>query len=90
MTYSLKKVGDSQCGDSGGMSMVLYADKTNNVVYEHNARPRVGVVIRVGSVYARSYQNQDYWQTSTIEEILVDKPKYVKFRTRNSIYEWTC
>lgn len=90
MTYSLKKVGDHPVGDSGGMSMLLWVDKDGKVQSEHNARPRVGTCIRVGSIYARTYQSQDWWQTSNIEEILVDELRYVKFRTRNSIYEWKC
>lgn len=90
MTYSLTKVGDPTVGDSGGMSMLLWLDSDNKVMYEHDARPRIGACIRVGSIIARSYQSQDWWQTSMIEEILVDEPNRVQFRTRNSIYEWTC
>jgi hypothetical protein len=63
------------------------------VQYVHDARPQVGYVMRVGSVYARSFSPQDWWQTTVITEILEDKinedgSEYVKFRTGNSIYEW--
>lgn len=59
----------------------------------YNVKPRVGVAIRVGSIIARTYQWQDWWQTSLIEEILEeseseDEGLYVKFKTMNSIYEW--
>jgi len=49
--------------------------------------------MRVGSVYARSYSAQDWWQTTVITKILEDTiaedgSEYVKFKTGNSIYEW--
>jgi hypothetical protein len=60
----------------------------DDVKHEHNARPRVGVAMRVGVVYARTYQEQDWWQTTMITEILEESENYVKFRTGNSVYEW--
>ena len=86
MRYSLQKV-DGYNGDSGPMSMAIWSDG-NEIQYEKNARPRVGVVMRVGSMFSRSYAPQDWWQTSYIEEILEEREDYVKFRTKNSIYEW--
>jgi hypothetical protein len=87
MTYSLTKEGNGSIGDSGLMSIFIY-EKDGNVEYEDNARPRVGGVMRVGSHYTRSYQNQDYWQTSMITEILEETDDTVKFKTLNSIYTW--
>ena len=84
--YSLKRERDG-VGDSGGMSVIFWYED-DEVIYEHNARPRVGVCIRVGSIIARTYENQDWWQTSFITEIIIDEEKYVKFRTGNSVYEW--
>ena len=84
-------------GDSGTMSLALvptYEDgKIVDVEYINDARPQVGYVMRVGSIYARSYSAQDWWQTTVITEILEDTidedgREYVKFRTGNSIYEW--
>ena len=92
--YSLKRLRDG-IGDSGGMSMALIlnesAEKTEDkVIYEHDARPRVGVFMRVGSVYARTMQHQDWWQTNQITEILEETENYVKFKTASgSIYEWS-
>ena len=86
MRYSLQKV-DGIGGDSGPMSQAIFTDG-NEVRYENEARPRVGVVMRVGSMFSRSYAPQDWWQTSYIEEILEEREDYVKFRTKNSIYEW--
>jgi len=87
MTYSLRKVDSPNVGDSGSMSMLIWIEN-DEVKYEHNARPKVGCSIRVGSTYARTFSAQDWWQTSLIQEILVDEPEYVKFKTLNSVYEW--
>lgn len=57
---------------------------------EHNARPRVGICIQVGSAYARTMQWQDYWQTSYITKILSDTENEVIFETGNSTYTWKC
>ncbi len=75
-------------GDSGPVSMLLW-EEDNELKTEHQAKPRVGVCIQVGALTGRSYQYQDYWQTSYITEILEDTENYVKFKTGNSVYEWT-
>jgi len=88
--YSLFRNRDG-AGDSGNMSLAIWLDIDGNVKYEHNARPRVGVLMRVGSAYARTMTSQDWWQTTLIEEILEESEGFVKFRTENgSIYEWRC
>ena len=87
--YSLRRESDG-AGDSGGMSLALWIGEDGQVQEQYNARPKVGVALRVGSVYARTYQDQDWWQTSLITEILVDREDYVRFRTGNSTYVWTC
>lgn len=78
-------------GDSGGMSCFI-SIQDNEPVFEYNAIPQVGGIMRVGSIYARSYSSQDWWQTSLIEEILDEYEeegrKCIKFKTRNSIYLW--
>lgn len=84
--YSLKRESDGM-GDSGGMSMALWLEG-DDVKHEHNARPRVGVAMRVGTLFAHSYIAQDWWQTTLITEIIEESENYVKFRTGNSIYEW--
>ena len=88
MAYHLWKVGDPSTGDSGGMSMTLWVED-DKVRTENDARPQVGKVIRVGSVYARSHQHQDWWQTSEIKEILEESQDSVKFLTNSgSTYVW--
>lgn len=76
-------------GDGGAMSMALYVGDDGELVYEHNARPRVGVAMRVGSLNGRSFASQDWWQTTIIAEILEDTPEKVVFKTKSgSIYTW--
>lgn len=92
MTYSLQRERDS-AGDSGQMSLGLVPVYDENSVpidlnYEHNCRPRVGIVMRVGSLTAQSYSYQDYWQTTLITEIIDETENCVKFRTGNSVYTW--
>jgi hypothetical protein len=89
MTYSLYRTRDG-AGDSGQMSMALVPDQAGKriVAMEQAARPRVGVAMRVGSIYARSMQRQDWWQTTVITEIIEDKGDEVRFKTGNSEYVW--
>jgi len=74
-------------GDSGTMSQAYWFDN-GEVKVEENARPRVGVVMRVGSHYARSFQHQDWWQTTMITEIVSETDNEIVFKTKNSTYTW--
>lgn len=85
--YSLRRESDG-AGDSGGMSLALWIGKDGQIQEQYNARPKVGVYLRVGTMFPRSYRAQDWWQTTTITEILEERENYVRFRTSNSIYEW--
>lgn len=85
--YSLRRESDG-AGDSGGMSVAIWFDEDGQIQEQYNARPQVGVVMRVGTMFARSYSGQDWWQTTEIIEILEENDHYVRFRTSNSIYEW--
>ncbi len=86
MTYSLYRT-DGR-GDSGPLSMALRYNDKDELETEHNARPKIGWALQVGSPYARSYVAQDYWQTTYVTEILEDTPDQVIFKTRNSEYTW--
>lgn len=80
----LFKENDPRIGDSGSMSLQVWPDGVPNP-----GRPKVGCAIRVGSLFARSYSNQDWWQTSLIVEVLEDTEDRVKFRTQSgSVYIW--
>lgn len=93
MTYSLYRTSDG-AGDSGTMSTAYWLNKEDERGYSHedNAEPRVGVSMRVGSSYGRSYSSQDWWQTTMITEILETREtpdgKYIRFKTWKSEYEW--
>lgn len=41
----------------------------------------------VGSSFARTMGNQDWWCTSEVIEIIEESEDYCKFKTKNSIYE---
>mgnify|MGYP006284662801 CR=1 FL=1 len=101
MSYSLRRTRDG-AGDSGLMSMAIIptfdqdTGKTTNIEYVNDAEPRIGAVMRVGAHYARTFENQDWWQTTVITEILEERTDpedpdflYVRFKTGNSEYEWT-
>lgn len=94
MPYSLRRTRDG-AGDSGHMSMSIHpnAGPDNKHLYEQDARPAIGLAMRVGSHYARSFGRADWWQTTLITEILEarieeDGTEYVRFKTGNSEYEW--
>lgn len=92
MTYSMYRERDG-AGDSGLMSLALYKDALGVTQIEENATPRVGVAMRVGSHYARTYSAQDWWQTTYIQEILSEEESETEhkivFRTNNSVHTWT-
>ena len=93
MAYSLYRTSDNS-GDSGQMSDAYHWPNGTDGYPEviHNSKPFVGAVMRVGSLYARSYSHQDWWQTTKITEILeewVDAgAQCVRFKTGNSEYIW--
>ena len=85
MRYSLVRLSDGR-GDSGPLCEIL--DEENYNPIEGETRPRLGCGVRVGSYYGRTYDSQDWWQTSPVLEILEEREDYMKFRTRNSEYVW--
>ena len=92
--FRLAKEGDPKCGDSGPMLVSLKAIEKEDGLWElgqegENGEIHLDCCIRCGSIYARSYQYQDWWQTSYVTEILevADDNSWVRFKTRNSIYK---
>jgi len=74
-------------GDSGSSSLLIWEE--NGKRKSEYGRPRVGVRVQVGSVTARSYSDQDYWQTTEVTEILEESNDRTKFKTRSgSTYIW--
>ena len=88
--YSLVRDSDG-AGDSGPMCQILDAESGQPI--PDRDYPEVGCGVRVGSIYARTYSGQDYWQTTPITEITdewVDDNgyKHMRFKTKNSTYVW--
>lgn len=76
-------------GDSGQLSCVFNVKEGKRVYLKNKVRPRVGYQIMVGSLYARSYQYQDWWQTSPVKEIIKKKKNSITFKTDSgSVYTW--
>ena len=84
--YSLTRDSDG-AGDSG-LCLIGISTKTGKSY--HNLL-KVGFCVQVGSITARSYSEQDYWQTTPITEFTEYSltGKYLKFKTRNSSYTLT-
>lgn len=45
-------------------------------------RPTLGASVLVG------FGLTNHWLTTEVQEIIEDTPEYVKFKTKNSTYEW--
>lgn len=76
-------------GDSGGMSIRMSFSKDGSVKKEWDKPPIVGSWMRVGSMYARSYAPQDWWQTNIITKIIKKTKREVVFQTESgSTYTW--
>ncbi len=88
MTYTLRRVADG-AGDIGAVSKLLKRGPDGSTLSKHG-RPELGFCVLVGAQNARTYQVQDYWITTPVVEIIEDRGNYVRFRTDNSVYEWTC
>jgi len=80
-------------GDSGGMSNAYKVEEGIFTGANKNfAEPEVGYCMQVGSMYSRSYSNQDWWTTTPVTEIVsrteFDDKLEVIFKTKNSTYKW--
>lgn len=82
----LRRTSDG-AGDMGARSEAIAWE--NGVFKEIvGNRPTLGCSMIVGGVTARTYQQQDYWLTTVITEIIEERQDYVRFKTENSEYEW--
>lgn len=86
MTYFLRRERDG-AGDAGPASTIYWIED-GKIQHENFARPKVGCLVEVGSIIARSYAAQDYWRTTPVTEILEESENRVRFKTKNSIYVW--
>lgn len=86
MAFSLRRVSDG-AGDCGLMTMNFW-EENGQIKFDRGQKPRLGAAVRVGSIAGRTYAMQDYWTTTPVTEILEETDEYVRFKTRNSEYEW--
>lgn len=87
MRYFLQRTRD-KAGDSGPMSQAIFWNGNAEPTIQENARPQIGASMKVGTYIARSYQNQDWWMTTPVTEIIEETEDYCRFKTGNSEYEW--
>ena len=87
MTFSLRRISDG-AGDCGLMSINIW-EENGEIKFEHGEKPKLGAAVRVGSINGRSYSSQDYWTTTLVTEIIEDTNEFVRFKTKNSEYEWS-
>ena len=83
----LIRVSDGK-GDWGGLSQAIKWNENGTFKEVISEKPTIGCSMLVGSVTARSYSEQDYWLTTVVTEILEETDDYVKFKTKNSEYQW--
>ena len=87
--YSLHREGDG-AGDSGMMLEAIHRDPETQEIKIEKDVLEIGKSCRVGTYFARSFQNQDWWMTTPISEFLEvdeDQQKF-KFKTGNSVYQF--
>ena len=91
MMARLRRISDGEM-EEGAMSQAIAWNENGTFKEIVGYRPVVGCSMRVGSITARSYSDRDWWMTTPITEILEERMEedllYVKFKTKNSVYEW--
>jgi hypothetical protein len=88
---TIRRIKDGK-GDQGARSEAIKWNEDGTFKEVIDSKPTIGCSMLVGSVTARSYSKQDYWLTTEVTEILEeiknDDTFYIRFKTRNSEYEW--
>ena len=51
------------------------------------SEPVIGKSLLVGTMTAGTYSKRDWWCTTPVTEIIKKTDKYIRFRTKNSIYK---
>lgn len=79
--YTLLRLEDKHFTD-GRHSRAIEWNEDGTFKEDHGEYPRLGCSMMVG------YGVATHWLTTTIQEILEQTEDYVKFKTKNSTYEW--
>jgi len=78
--------------EEGAMSQAIAWNEDGTLKEIVGNHPVVGCSMRVGSITAGTYSKRDWWLTTEVTEILEEKMEgdliYVKFKTKNSVYEF--
>ena len=83
----LKRISDGE-GFSGARSEAIMFNEDGSFKEVVSERPTVGCSMLVGTITASSYSYRDYWLTTEVTEIIEEEVNYIKFKTKNSTYEW--
>jgi hypothetical protein len=83
----LRRLRDGE-GFAGARSEAIKYDEKGLFEKIVSDKPTVGCCMLVGTISASSYSNRDFWITTLVTEILEEKDGYVRFKTKNSEYEW--
>lgn len=86
----LKRISDGE-GFSGSVVEAIKIDKNGKIEIVGNI-PIIGCCLKVGRLVAGTYSNRDWWITTPIVEFIEEKEEnkeyYLKFKTKNSEYEF--
>jgi hypothetical protein len=86
MPFHLRRISDRRSW-SGLRSEAIAWDEESEVGKIHGHEPEIGKSILVGPI-----RSNDIWITTQVEEILeeirTEQVDYIRFRTKNSEYEW--
>ncbi len=88
----LRRLSDGE-GFSGSLAQAIKWKEDGTFDKVVGSTPVVGCSFLVGTVTASTYSDRDYWLTTEVTEILEERKNedgrflYVKFRTKNSVYE---
>jgi len=88
----LRRVSDGE-GFSGSLVESIAWNEDGTFKEVTGSKPKLGESLKVGSPFAGTYSNRDWWMTTPITKILEERwtenglLEYMKFKTENSTYE---
>lgn len=82
----IHKDGHGEMKDGGSLCEAIAWNEDGTFKEVVGNRPVVGCSMKVGTPFARTYSNQDWWLTTPVTKIIKETEKYVEFETENSTY----